>query len=130
MGSWNVDFGNIEKLLLEAANATLSDSFDIAKELLALYAKDVDIPHLKIELQMLPELGKTYNESNRKVCTVDVCTITELLNVSNSKALFRDVYKQEYFFYYSSHYCKSRKNIFCTLSLENISPIHINPVQT
>ena len=57
----------IEKLLLEAANATLSDSFDIAKEL-ALYAKDVDIPHLKIELQMLPDLVKTYNESNHKVC--------------------------------------------------------------
>ena len=81
------------KLLLEAANATLSDSFDIAKEL-ALYAKDVDIPHLKIELQMLPDLVKTYNESNHKVCTVtNVRTIAELLNVSNSKALFREVYK-------------------------------------
>lgn len=42
----------IEKLLLEAAQATLSDSFDVAKEL-AFYAKDVDIPHLKMELQML-----------------------------------------------------------------------------
>lgn len=47
------------------ANATLSDSFDIEKEL-ALYAKDADIPHLKIELQMLPDLVKTYNESNHK----------------------------------------------------------------
>ena len=55
----------VEKLLLEAANATLSDSFDIEKEL-ALYAKYVDIPHLKIELQMLPDLVKTHNDSNHK----------------------------------------------------------------
>ena len=67
----------IEKLLIQAANATLSDGFDITKEL-ALYAKDVDIPHLKIELQMLPDLVKTL--SNNKICTVtNVHTIAELL---------------------------------------------------
>lgn len=84
----------IEKLLLEAAQATLSDSFDVAKEL-ALYAKDVDIPHLKMELQMLPDLVKAYNEANHKICTVtNVRTVAQLLNdVSNSKALFREVYK-------------------------------------
>ena len=84
----------IEKLLLEAPQATLSDSFDVAKEL-ALYTKDVDIPHLKMELQMLLDLVKTYNETKHKICTVtSVHTVAELLNnISNSKALFREVYK-------------------------------------
>lgn len=84
----------VEKLLLEAANATLSDSIDIEKEL-ALYAKDVDIPHLKLELQMLPDLVKTYNESNHNIRTVtNLRTIADLLQtVSNSKVFFREVYK-------------------------------------
>jgi hypothetical protein len=39
----------------------------------------VDIPHLKMELQMLPDLVKTYNDSNHKICTVtNVRTIAEL----------------------------------------------------
>ena len=94
----------IEKLLLEAAQATLSDSFDVAKEL-ALYAKDVDIPHLKMELQMLPDLVKAYNEANHKICTVtNVRTVAQLLNdVSNSKVLFREVYNsQKYFLLFQS----------------------------
>ena len=80
----------VDKLLLEAANATLSDSFDIEKEL-ALYAKYVDIPHLKIELQMLPDLDKTYNESNHKIRTVtNLRTIADLLKtVGNSKVFFQ-----------------------------------------
>ena len=62
---------------------------------LALYAKDVDTPHLKMELQMLPDLVKTYNETNYKICTVTIVrTVAQLLNdVSNSKGLFREVYK-------------------------------------
>ena len=84
----------VEKLLLEAVNATLSDSIDIEKEL-ALYAKDVDIPHLKLELQMLLDLVKTYNESNHNICTAtNLRTIADLLQtVSNSKVFFREVYK-------------------------------------
>ena len=67
---------------------------DIEKEF-ALYAKDVDIPHLKLELQMLPDLVKTYNESNHNIRTVtNLRTIADLLQtVSNSKVFFREVYK-------------------------------------
>ena len=77
--------GAIEKVLLQAGNATPTDSFDVAKEL-ALYMKDVDISHLKLELQMLPDLIKTYNDSNHKIYTItNVRTVAELLNnVSNS----------------------------------------------
>ena len=86
----------IEKLLLEAANGTLLDHVDIAKEL-ALYAKDLDTLHLKLEMKMLPDLVKTYmyNESHHKISNVTkVRTIADLLNnVSNSKMLFREVYK-------------------------------------
>ena len=62
---------------------------------LALYAKDVDIPHLKLELQMLPDLVKTYNESNHNSRTItNLRTIADLLQtVSNSKVFFREVYK-------------------------------------
>ena len=45
----------IEQLLLEAANGTLSKGCDISEQL-KLYSKDIDTPHLKIELQMLPDL--------------------------------------------------------------------------
>ena len=55
-GEWIADCWYY-RLLLEAGNATPSDSVDIAKEL-ALHNKDVDIPHLKIELQILPDLVK------------------------------------------------------------------------
>lgn len=51
----------MEKLLLEGANATLFDGVYIENEL-ALYAKDVDIPHLKIELQMLLDLVKIFEQ--------------------------------------------------------------------
>ena len=85
---------SIEKLLLEAANGTLSDSCDISEQL-KLYAKNVDIPHLKTEFQMLPDLVKTYNENNRVICRVtNVRTLGELMNnVSDSKLLFREVFK-------------------------------------
>ena len=42
---------------------------------------------------MLLDLIKTY-ETSHKICTVtNVRTVAELLNISNSKALFREVYK-------------------------------------
>ena len=48
--------------------------------MLALYDRDVDIPHLTIELQMLPDLVKTY-ESNHNIRSVtNVRTIAEVLS--------------------------------------------------
>ena len=73
---------------------TLSDNYDISEQL-KLYSKDIDIPHLKVELQLLPDLVKTYNETNHAVRKVtNVRTLGELINnVSNTKLLFREVYK-------------------------------------
>ena len=118
----------IERLLLEATNAILSEHFDIAKEL-ALYSKDVDIPHLKIELQMLPDLVKTFNESHHKISTAtNVRIIADLLNnVSNSKVLFREVYKLTRLFFAIPVTTATAERTFS--ALENISSIHTDPTQ-
>ena len=99
----------IEKLLLETDNGTLLDHVDITKEL-ALYAKDLRTFHLKLKMNMFPDLVKTYNESHHKISNVtNVRTIADLLNnVSNSEILFGEVYKLTKIFYYSRHYCNCR----------------------
>ena len=36
----------------------------------------LDIPHLSIQLKMIPDLVKAYNEENQAICIVtNVCTI-------------------------------------------------------
>ena len=79
----------IQKLLLDAANGTLEDSK--VPEVLTLYTKFLDIPHLSIEFKMIPDLVtiKAYNEENQPICRVtNVRTICEILNsVSSSKTM-------------------------------------------
>ena len=81
----------IEKLLLDAANSTLEDSN--IPEVITLYTKFLDIPHLSIQLKMIPDLVKAYNEENQPICrATNVCTICEILNsVSTSKTMFKQV---------------------------------------
>ena len=59
----------VEKLLLDAANGTLEDTCDIS-EILTLYAKSIDIPHLVIQLKMSPDLIKAYNGKHPPIHTV------------------------------------------------------------
>ena len=66
----------IEKVLLDATNSTLEDSKD--PEVLTLYTKFLDIPHLSIQLKMIPDLVTAYNEENQPICRVtNVCTICD-----------------------------------------------------
>ena len=62
-----------------------------------LYAQDIDIPRLIMQLQMLPDLLKTYNEKNPsvRICKVtNLRTICEIMNgVSSGKSIFREVFK-------------------------------------
>ena len=79
----------VEKLLLDAANGTLEDT----SEILTLYAKSIDIPHLAIQLKMIPDLIKAYNEKHLPIHTVtNVRTLCEVLNsISDSKTMFSQV---------------------------------------
>ena len=69
---------SIEKLLLNAINGTLSDDFSDTPEL-DIYAKDVDTSNLKIQLQMLRNLLKAYNEkSSNSQKIIEVITLHSL----------------------------------------------------
>ena len=86
----------LERLLLDATNDIVSDSSD-TQENLKLYAQDIDIPRLIMQLRMLPDLLKTYNEKNPsvRICKVtNLRTICEVMNdVSSSKSIFSEVFK-------------------------------------
>ena len=85
----------LEKTLLSSANNELSTN-DLPSEL-KLYSKDVDVDRFLLQLKMLPDLVKAYNETHsstpvRKV--TNVRTLCEILNnVSSSKSLFSEVFK-------------------------------------
>ena len=81
----------IEKVLVDAVDGTLENSK--VPEVLTLYTKFFDIPHLSIQLKMIPDLVKAYNEENQPICIVtNVCTICEILiSVSSSKTMFKQV---------------------------------------
>ena len=50
----------IEKVLLNASNG-VSDLGDLPEEIQQLYRNDLDLPRLKVQLQMLPDLIRTRN---------------------------------------------------------------------
>ena len=52
----------LKGMLLKACNSDRSME-DLPNEI-NLYSKEIDIPRLKIQLQMLPDLLRTYNEKN------------------------------------------------------------------
>ena len=59
----------IEKLLLDAANGTLQETSNIS-QILTLYSTCIDIPRLTIQLKMIPDLIKAYNEKHPPIATV------------------------------------------------------------
>ena len=59
----------LEKLLLDAANGGSEDTSNIP-EILTLYAKFIDIPHLTIQLKMMPDLVKAYNKKHPPIHNV------------------------------------------------------------
>ena len=79
---------------LDAANGSISDSCDLLNHL-ELYAKDININHLKTELLNLPDLVQAYNDT-LPVCTVNkvmgVHTLGKIINeVTSSKHLYTTV---------------------------------------
>ena len=82
----------IENTLLCSANNADGHVPDEIK----LYSKEIDIEHLKIQLQMLPELIRTFNENNPAIAVKNVTnlrTLCEVMSdVSSSKNLLCEVF--------------------------------------
>ena len=75
----------IENTLLSSANIADGNVPDEIK----LYSKEIDIERLKIQLQMLPELIRTFNEKNPAIAVKNLRTLCEVMSdVSSSKNLF------------------------------------------
>ena len=70
----------VERLLLDSANGSLTDTcISTLPEVLRLYTKDIDIGRISIQLQMLPDLLKTYNECNPRINNVtNIRTLCEI----------------------------------------------------
>ena len=63
---------------------------------LQVYANDIDLSHLKIQLQMLPDLFKAYNTANQPTAIHEVTNLNTLCQVMNdvnsSKVMFKEVF--------------------------------------
>ena len=81
----------LEKTLLDAAQ----NCFDALPSEIEMYNKDIDKQRLAIQLKMLPDLVRNYNERNpvtaiKKVSTLR--TLCEIMNdVTSSKTMFSEV---------------------------------------
>ena len=81
---------SIEKVLLDATHVVVSD--DLPDEL-QVYANDIYLSRLKIQLQMLPHLLKAYNTANQPVAIHNVTTLIPFVmnDVNSSKVMFKEV---------------------------------------
>ena len=61
-----------------------------------MYSKDINIPHLAIQLKMLPDLVHAFNENNPATAIKEVTTLRTLCHIINgmpsSKAMFTEVF--------------------------------------
>ena len=85
----------LESILL---NAFVSDAIEIPEHnIVQLYSKDIEFDRLKVQLQMLPDLLKTFNSANtsQKVSKVtSLRTIVDLLHSEQCcRRMFSDVLK-------------------------------------
>ena len=82
----------LEKKLLDAANSTFrSKEFSGDIE---MYSKDLDTAHLVTQLQMLPELVRTYNECNPQTSIRRITSVRTLCDVMNSVTVSRSMFNQ------------------------------------
>ena len=84
---------SIEKVLLDATHGVVSDELP---DELQVYAKDIDLSHLKIQLQMFPDLLKAYNTAHQPTAIHNVTNLNTLCQVMNdvnsSKVMFKEVF--------------------------------------
>ena len=84
----------LENTLLNAINSS-EGSFNNIPDEINLYSKAIDIAHLKIQLAMLPDLLRTYNDKNPNTHITKVTTLRTLgeimLNVHCSQIMLSKV---------------------------------------
>ena len=83
---------NIEVVLIDSANgkaATLTNEF------VSLYAKDIDIEKLNLQLKLLPDAVKTVSPNGIQICQVTrIQTLCDILNTQSClKTLLSEVHK-------------------------------------
>ena len=86
----------LEKILIKAANQQDNAPVIIPDSIYTMYSKDVNFERAVVQLQMLPDVVKTYKESQglRKLEVTSVRTIAEVLNgVPMTKQMFFEVDK-------------------------------------
>ena len=65
----------LEKVLLDAVTTQTSLTDDSLPSVLGMYSKDINIPHLAIQLKMLPDLVRAFNENNPATAIKEVTTL-------------------------------------------------------
>ena len=84
----------LEKVLLDATQETLTD--DSLPRELEMYSKDINVPNLTIQLKMLPDLVRAFNENNPATAIKEVTTLRTLCDIMNgmpsSKVMFSEVF--------------------------------------
>ena len=85
----------LETLLLNTANGTID--CNLHPEELNLYSMDINIEQLLVQLRMLADLKRMYNENNPTTPLKEVTSLRTLCEIMNnlsfSKKLFSKVYK-------------------------------------
>ena len=69
----------IESILIKACNGDTSVE-DLPSKI-NLYSKEIDLPQLKIQLQMLPDLLRTHNDKNPSTPIKRVTSVRTLCDV-------------------------------------------------
>ena len=91
----------IERVLLNASNGTpISDSEELSGEFL-LYDKDINLPRLKIQLQMLPDLIRARNAmpSSSHVPIKAVTNLRTLCDIMNELSVSKEIIRILKIFY-------------------------------
>ena len=83
----------LEKLLLNAANAT-SDIGSDSGEIVEMYSKDLDATRLAPQLQMLPQLLRTYNECYPQTAIQRITNVRTLCDIMNNVTVSRTMFDQ------------------------------------
>ena len=84
----------LEKVLLEAANHGMSGLTEGLPKELDMYSKDLDSQHLLVQLQMLPDLIRTYNESHSYTAVRSVTSLRTLCEIMNTVTVSRSMFDQ------------------------------------
>ena len=83
-----------QESLAEASKEQAPSQVNVPSNLLKLYAKDVDFEKAKLQLQILPDLVKTFKQSEglNKLKVTSIITVADILNhVPLAKNMFSEV---------------------------------------